>query len=960
MMRVARITSSGMAFSRRSRQAVLSASVAGGASLLASSSAFAACQVTGTDFVTVTCASTTTTNTTNTTTPNASTVDRVQRFNANVISEVQAGATVDTYGLFLDSTAANGHVSFTNNGTLTRNAVGIQGALSLQGNGGGVSYTGSGNLLGNGGNNHGIEIYDQNPSEGPGALTFNATGGSVQSNGFANGVVIGGNVAGGMSYTSSGGHTITVGNTIAVGTNSGITISNVASVGNTTVVSGSAITATGAGIDVRGISIQHQTTGNVSVTSSGLIDLSAIAGTTRGVYITHGGTTGNASVTLNADVTTGTGTATGIDINFVNAAGRGVGTINVNGTVNTRGSGVRINALSSIARTHQVSVGAGGTLAASTVSSVAGIQVSGTNQSLNLINAGTISSTLGTAVSVGSGSLTGSNSGSISGVTGIAASAGGSSFVNAGSVTGTGGTALQFLGNGNTLELQSGFSFAGNVLGGTAGNTLVLGGSANGSFDASLVGTQFTGFDTFSKTGSSTWTLTGASPVIAWSILAGTLSGNGGTSIAGNVAVSSGATLDFNQTGNGTYAGIVSGAGDVTKSGAATLTIGSNNTYTGTTTVNAGTLALGAGGSIASSRQLNLAAAGTTFDISAANAQIQTLAGVAGSQIALGSRTLTIANGSTTYAGSIGGTGGLTLQAGSFGLSGTNTYSGATTVNGGTLSVNGAIASSATTVNAAGTLGGTGTLGNVTINGGTLAPGNSIGTLTVQGNLVFTSASTYMVEIDPNGADRTNVTGTATLGGAGVSASFASGSYVARRYTLVNAQGGASGTFNAVASTNLPANFTTALNYDANNAYLDIALAFTPTPTPTPTPGGPNAPAYTPLTINQRNVANGLINSFNTAGGIPLVFGALSATGLTQVSGEHATGTQQTTFDAMDKFVNVLTDPFMGTRAGGASASASTGYSDEDESLAYAAAQAHRRRARGLRGIQGAAEGCAV
>jgi uncharacterized protein with beta-barrel porin domain len=92
-----------------------------------------------------------------------------------------------------------------------------------------------------------------------------------------------------------------------------------------------------------------------------------------------------------------------------------------------------------------------------------------------------------------------------------------------------------------------------------------------------------------------------------------------------------------------------------------------------------------------------------------------------------------------------------------------------------------------------------------------------------------------------------------------------------------------------------------------------------------------------PLTTNQTNVANALINSFNTAGGIPLVFDALTRDGLTAVSGEHATGTQQTTFDAMDKFVNVLTDPFMGARAGGTPQMAATGYADGDGSLAYAA-----------------------
>jgi uncharacterized protein with beta-barrel porin domain len=262
---------------------------------------------------------------------------------------------------------------------------------------------------------------------------------------------------------------------------------------------------------------------------------------------------------------------------------------------------------------------------------------------------------------------------------------------------------------------------------------------------------------------------------------------------------------------------------------------------------------------------------------------------------------------------------------------------GAATVNGGLLAVNGSMAAvSGTTVNAGGTLGGTGSLGNVTINGGTLAPGNSIGTITVQGNLVLSSASSYLVEIDPTTSDRTNVTGSATLGGATVSAIYANGSYVSRRYTILNAQGGVVGTFNSLVNTNLPAGFTPSLAYDAANAYLDITLNFEPAPAPD-SPPGPNSPTYTPLTANQRNVANGLIRSFNTAGVIPLVFGTLNAQGLTQISGEHATGTQQTTFDAMDKFVNILTDPFMGTRASSAPSMGAGGYAVEDETLAYAA-----------------------
>ncbi|MBR1222981.1 autotransporter domain-containing protein [Bradyrhizobium sp. U87765 SZCCT0131] len=246
--------------------------------------------------------------------------------------------------------------------------------------------------------------------------------------------------------------------------------------------------------------------------------------------------------------------------------------------------------------------------------------------------------------------------------------------------------------------------------------------------------------------------------------------------------------------------------------------------------------------------------------------------------------------------------------AGTWTLTGTATFTGPVKIDGGTLTVNGDISTAVlTTVNAGGTLGGNGIVGPTTIAGGTLAPGNSIGVLTVQGNLGFSADSTYRVEVDPLHADRTNVMGTATLGGATVAAIYAPGSYVTRQYAILNVTGGVRGTFNTLVNTNLPANFTSSLSYDADKAYLNLTLNYEP----------PQAPDFGGgLNVNQRNVAGALVTSFNRAGGIPLVFGSLTPQGLTQASGEVATGAQQATFNAMDQFLGLLVDPFGPGRSG--------------------------------------------
>lgn len=106
-------------------------------------------------------------------------------------------------------------------------------------------------------------------------------------------------------------------------------------------------------------------------------------------------------------------------------------------------------------------------------------------------------------------------------------------------------------------------------------------------------------------------------------------------------------------------------------------------------------------------------------------------------------RTITVAS-TAILANKTGENGTLTKTgAGLLALNNANTYTGTTTVNAGTLLVNGSLLSSNTIVSTGATLGGSGLLQSVTLNGGTVAPGNSPGLLTVanldasNGNFAF-------------------------------------------------------------------------------------------------------------------------------------------------------------------------------------------------------------------------------
>lgn len=328
---------------------------------------------------------------------------------------------------------------------------------------------------------------------------------------------------------------------------------------------------------------------------------------------------------------------------------------------------------------------------------------------------------------------------------------------------------------------------------------------------------------------------------------------------SGRFDVTTGATLGLT--------GAVSGAGALAKSGGGTLVLSGNNSYGGGTTIAAGTLQvasdanLGAasggvafsGGTLAASASFDTARAMTLtqagrFEV-AGGATLGLVGAVSGNAdlIKTGAGTLRLDNagnayGNTqiqegalignagsirgnvdnngtlvfdqganaTFGGAISGGGALVKNgAGTLGLTGDSSgFTGSTTVLGGRLALNGKLGG-ALTIGQGGVLGGRGTIGSgagsvVTVAaGGTLAPGNSIGTLTVDGNLVIENGARYAVETNPQGADADliHVTGNATINGGSVAHIGIGGGYGLRSvYTILAADGTLSGRFDTVTS----------------------------------------------------------------------------------------------------------------------------------------------------------------
>lgn len=346
---------------------------------------------------------------------------------------------------------------------------------------------------------------------------------------------------------------------------------------------------------------------------------------------------------------------------------------------------------------------------------------------------------------------------------------------------------------GGTNTYLGGTIITGGVL---QGNTVSIPASNGVLNNASLVFDQATNN---AYTGNITGTGSFTKQNVGTLILAGTNTYAGGTTISGGVlqgsttnipngAVLDNASLVFDQPVDGTFIGNISGTGTLTKQNAGTLILAGTNSYSGGTAVNGGILQ----GNSLSLQSAIVDNTAVIFD--------QTFDG--------------------TYAGSLSGAGNLTKQgAGRLQMTGNSgTFIGNATVTTGNLNVNGILGGN-TTVNLGAIISGNGFLTNLT-NNGTVAPGNSIGTLHVV-NFVNGPTGVYEAEINGSGAsDLIAASGTATLNGGQLVVITNPGIYFkGTTYTIIEADAGLSGQF---ASTILPANIPLSVMYLPNSLILTV------------------------------------------------------------------------------------------------------------------------------------------
>ena len=476
-------------------------------------------------------------------------------------------------------------------------------------------------------------------------------------------------------------------------------------------------------------------TGGINQVGNGLLELTGINTYTGGTVMTAG------TLVVSSDANLGAAAGT---LTFDG------GTLENTGAFTTARS-VTINAPGGTIRTDANLVATGPIAGAGhlTKTGVATLTLTGTGTylggttistgTLQVGNGGTTGSILGDVIDNGILAFNRSDAllfgGDISGAGSVEQRGTGTTILT-GTSTFTGGTTI----GAGTLQIGNG-----GITGSLTGNVANAGVLAFDRSNAITFGGIVSGVGSLEQRGSGTLTLTAANTYQGGTVLdAGTLSVSGDANLgaAAGALTFDGGTLQNTaafgtsrnvllMVGGGTFltdadllvSGQISGPGALTKQGVATLTLTGNNTYTGGTTISAGTLQIGNGG--------------TTGSI---------VGDVTDNGVLAFNRSDTL-----TFGGAISGVGSLEQRGGgTLTLTGTSAaFAGNTSVLAGTLVVNGVLGGTLDVL-AGGRLQGIGTVGSTSVAaGGTLAPGAPFGTLSVAGNIGFAPGSVFEVKTDP-------------------------------------------------------------------------------------------------------------------------------------------------------------------------------------------------------------------
>ena len=476
-----------------------------------------------------------------------------------------------------------------------------------------------------------------------------------------------------------------------------------------------------------------------------------------------------------------------------------------NGTLIVRNGG-------EVANTTAVIADSVGSMGAATVAGAGSSWDNSNLLAVGSLGTGTLTVSEGGAVSSALGSI-----GGASGATGTATVAGaGSTWENTDSLTvGLNGTGTLIVRDGG--EVSNDFSFIGSGAGSTGSVTVDNAAWVNA--DGVTIGASGTG----------TLTVEGGGDVSSSGGTIGlTADAIGAVTVAG--AGSRWMNSDFLTVGSaGTGTLTVSEGGDVSNT---IGTIGGNAGATGTVTVagagsrwvNSDSLVVGFGGAgtltVADGGMVRVEGAdGLTIARNAASRGVVNIGAGAG-ETAAGAGTLDVArvefgagegalvfnhtDTDYTFTADVAGAGAIEHHAGVTTATGALAHTGGTTIHGGEMIVNGSIGAVDVF---GGALGGEGEIAALRLrDGGVLAPGASIGTMTVAGDAVFETGSTLEVEVDSDGrSDLLAVTGAATIEtGADLlvlpeNRTDDGGTYnESTSYTILTADGGLVGRFDTV------------------------------------------------------------------------------------------------------------------------------------------------------------------